>query len=280
MAGSRYVSRLGFLLVVGLLCLSGCKGKAGPKAESAVVVTNSYLACAVSDVFGEAVSPMSLGGPGTCPGHFDIRPSQIDHVRRSRVFFYFDFQKGMAERIVGGEKGGPTAVAIRAPGGLNEPRTYLAVCRQVGEYLVSSGLADSGRVRDRLKQIERRMDVLAGQMKEAIRTSALHECSVLVSGHQSDFCRWLGLKVAGEFPGGDAVQVSTMGDLVRKGKDARVRLIVGNVPEGRQVADALGSQLGSNVVMLNNFPEPKDGALGVDRMLQDNVSRLVRGSSE
>jgi hypothetical protein len=55
-------------------------------AESApVAVSSPYLEAAIRDVLRRDVSLVRLAGPAMCPGHFDMRPSQITDLAKCRL---------------------------------------------------------------------------------------------------------------------------------------------------------------------------------------------------
>ena len=81
-------------------------------------------------------------------------------------------------------------------------------------------------------------------------------CPVLASGHQADFCRWLGLRVVKEISSADNSRVVDLDEAIKAGEAAGVRVIVANEPEGRRAADAVADRLQARVVVFANFPEP------------------------
>jgi len=245
------------------LLVAGCE-TARPSAASSedvpVAVSSPYLEAAVMDVLRPEAPPVRLAGPGMCPGHFDVRPSQIRELSRCRLLVRFDFQEGLERKLAGGPSGGPRTVAVEPPGGLCVPDTYLAVCRQLADHFVAEKTLSKTDADKRLS--------------EEIDSAGLRDAPVLCSGHQADFCRWLGLRVAAEFPG---AEVACTGDIDRAVTDADaagVRIIVANEPEGRRAADALADRLHARVVLFGNFPQPgKPRAF--DALVRRNLSELT-----
>ena len=73
-----------FLPMVAVLL--GCLAASDQRVSSAVpspaiAASSSYLASAVRDVMGDDQSVLVLAEPGMCPGHFDLRPSQVRQLR-------------------------------------------------------------------------------------------------------------------------------------------------------------------------------------------------------
>jgi len=258
-------------LLIAAISSEGCRKPSDP---AAVAATNSLLECAVKDLLGDSTPVLRLGEPGMCPGHFDIRPSQVNDLRRCRVLLRLDFQKSLDRKLSGAKDKGLRIVEIRIPGGLCEPESYLGACRQTAEALVAAGLLDRVAADRRLSEITARIDRKAAQCRQ--RAAALKGMPVLASVHQEAFCKWLGLNVVATFSGADTADVGQVDEAVRKGEQAGVKRIVANLPEGRRVADALAERLGAKVVVFGNFPALNDGQSSFEDLLDANIAALLK----
>jgi len=261
------------IVLTAMLAAGGCS-RGRPSDSPDVAATSTYLHCAVADLLGESVEVMTLSGPGNCPGHFDITPDKAVRLRRCRVLLRFSFQQSLDQKVNPGGADGPRIVSVDIQNGLCEPAGYLSACRQVADAMVAAGLMDTAAAAKRLGEIERRVTAAGEQAKNKV--AALAGRRVLASGHQAGFCRWLGLDVAATFSGED--DPARIVRAISAGRD--VRLIIGNVPEGRVVADRLAGALDGRprVVMFDNFPSPQAG--GFDAMLRSNVERLIGRGGE
>ena len=262
------------LAIAAISC--GCrKASSGPAAQ--VAATNSYLECAVRDLLGQGTAILRLAEPGMCPGHFDIRPSQVQEVRRCRLLLRFDFQKSLDVKVTA-DSGGLQIVEVRIPGGLCDPASYMAACHQVADALVAGSLLDRHAADGRLKAIALRLEEKEGWCQKKV--AGLKDTPVVTSTHQEAFCRWLGLKVVATFSGADVASVSKVDRAVRDGEQAGVKLVIANLPEGRRVADALAVRLGAKVVVLGNFPALIGGQSSFDDLLEANVNALVEAAGK
>ncbi len=262
--------------VAGLLSAAvGCDRSAAGASGPTVAVSNTYLEAALHDAVGPAVPVVRLAPPGACPGHFDLRPSQITALRASRLVLRFDFQAELDQRLGTGGATGPRVAAVTIPGGLCEPPSYLAACRQVADAAVDAGLLERTTADARLAAIARRLDELGVWAKRRVGEAKLPGAAVVTSRHQAAFCRFLGLNVVATFSGADTASIEEIGAAIRDGTPARA--VVANVPEGRRMADALGQRLGVPVVVFDNFPAETSGETGFDALVRGNVERLVAG---
>ncbi len=261
-----------------LLAMAGCRRAPREPLARAVATSNSYLASAVRDVAGPDVPIISLAPPGTCPGHFDIRPSQVDQLRHCSVLLRFDFQRSIDAKLRDLAGNGLQIRSIEIAGALCEPASYLAACKQAGETLAANHVTDPAVLEQQFLRIETQLNALADQARQQIQQAGLDHRPVLCSSHQAGFCRWLGLNVAAVFSGSDSASLGQIDSAIRAGGSQKARFIIGNQPEGRSAADALAERLGCRVVMFDNFPPSPQAAGTYQDMVRTNVRRLVQAS--
>ncbi|MBN1846291.1 MAG: zinc ABC transporter substrate-binding protein [Sedimentisphaerales bacterium] len=259
-----------FCLLAALM--AGCREPAEAPAD-AVAVTNSLLECTVRDFLGESAAVIRLAEPGMCPGHFDIRPSQVRQLRRARVLLRMDFQSSLDAKLSSLTDQGLRITEIAPAGGLCEPASYLLACRQTADALVAAGFVSADAARQTLESVEARLDELASRQQE--RLSGVTGVAVIASSHQDRFCRWLGLDVVGQFSGADTASIGQINQAVDQGKNADVRIVVANRPEGRRLADALAQRFGAATVVFDNFPASGGGCSAFADLVTANVTRLL-----
>jgi len=206
-----------------------------------------------------------------CPGHFDMRPSQISEMTRCGLLVRFDFQKELDEKL---RADSCQTAAIGVHGGLCVPDTYISACRQVADCLVRADFLGRPEADARLVKLAERMASLRQEVGRQIEAGRLRGAPVLASGHQTDFCRWLGLRLIAEISSADSCSIRDLDEALKAGEAAGVRIVVANEPEGRRSADALAERLRARVVVFANFPEPaKEPAF--DNLVRQNVAALL-----
>jgi len=276
------------LVLTGML--AGCTGANDPAAEARagargarannapIAVTSTYLAAALADLLGERTALLPLAAPGMCPGHFDLRPSQVRQLRQCGLLVRFDFQQSLDSRLSDHATDPPEIVSVRLPGGMCEPASYQAACEQLAVALVRLGRLGQTEADARLAAIADRIEQLSTWSVTRIEQAGLAAAPVLCSGHQAGFCRFLGLNAVATFSAADTAQPSQIDRAVKQGQQQAVRLIVANLPEGRQLADALADRLGATVVVFGNSPEG-DATDAFDQLVRRNVEALIRARS-
>ena len=261
------------------LCLAGIGMRAVAKPAT-FAVTTSWLECCLRDVGGEDMGILRICPPGTCPGHFDLTPGTLAQLASCRALFLFSFQESLDARLGRLKREGLDVVSVEGPAGLCVPDNYLAGCDAVGAALVARGVLTTETCSTALARTGARLDNLARDVRARLAASGLRGTPVAASRHQADFCRWLGLEVAVEFGGRDAATPTTLEDLVARGKDAQVSVVVSNLAEGTQFAQTLARELGGEVVVFGNFPSMAVGQTTFDELVEANVRALLRRAGE
>ena len=277
MNARRFILRGAAIALLTVLAAAppGCRKSAEAPAAD-VAATNSMLECAAVDLLGDDTPVLRLAEPGMCPGHFDVRPSQVERLRRCRVLLRLDFQRSLDAKLRGPVEDGLRIAEVNIPGGLCEPESYLAACRRTADALVDAGLRDRATADARLGEIERRIGETADRCRRQVE--ALNGTPVVASGHQAAFCRWLGLDVVATFSGADTAGTGQIDRAIRQGEQAGAELVIANLPEGRRVADALAQRLRGRVVVFGNFPALGSRHASFDDLLDDNVGALVEAA--
>jgi ABC-type Zn uptake system ZnuABC Zn-binding protein ZnuA len=267
-----------FYLALLVLVPLGCD-KATETHGRKLAATNTYLECAAMDLLGSGVQILRLAEPGTCPSSIDIRPSQASELQRCQILLRFDFQKSLDARL---QRNTNTMRIVEAsvPGGMCEPASYLAVCRQLADAFVSLGWLERGAADIRIKQIDERLKGKTSWARKTIAEAKLAGRPVIASGHQKAFCEWLGLTVVAAFRPADNAGIGEIEHAINTGVYSNVKLLIANQPEGRRVADALADRLSAKVVVFANFPPVRNNQAVFDDMLTANVEALVKAGAQ
>jgi zinc transport system substrate-binding protein len=212
-----------------------------------------------------------------CPGHFDLRPSQIERLASAKLCLRFDFQKGLEQKLVGRLGDDLTIKSISLPAGMCVPASYEAACRQTADILVEQGFLPKEQAGKRLEAVTARMNELSRWMRGQVNDAGLADKPVVTSFHQAEFCRALGLNVVATLTAADTARASMLDKAVEAGEREGAKLIIANRPEGRRLADVVADRLGAKVIMFGNFPE-NDEPEAFDRLVRANVWALTEGA--
>lgn len=266
-------------LTLTALALGGCRDGLGAEGAADIAVTNSYLECAVRDLAGDDLKVMSLVPPGMCPGHFDISPAQVRRLRSCRMLLLFDFQQKVEANLTRLRDNGLKTALVVGPTGLCLPDAYLAVCREVAERLSDAYPERASQFEERLAAIERRLADLSEEVLASVQQSPAAGAQVLVSNHQVEFARWLGLEPVATFLGSDIETVSNIDHCLQQAAGHDVRFVIANQQEGTSLAVALAQRLGARAAVFSNFPQEVTDDAGFDALVRANVASLLEAAA-
>lgn len=267
----RPIPRTALLLLAGLA--AACGGGADPGGSPApptVVVSTSMLGEAVRAIpaLQGGVRIVELVPPGSCPGHFDLRPEQAAQLGEASAVLYPEFQEELGRRLGAMEGLRERLVRVPVPSSPLVPEAFLRTVEFVAGELERLEPRWRGRLAASLEPTRRRLRTLALRLREG--AAPLAGTPVAASRFQAEFCRWLGLEVVAELPrNGDAAPGALAAAL-----DPRARLVVANLQEGTAAAGAVGERLGIPVAVLSAFPGAPGAGSGYEELLLDNLEAL------
>ncbi|HRU53051.1 MAG TPA: zinc ABC transporter substrate-binding protein [Candidatus Sumerlaeia bacterium] len=257
-----------------LLLIVSCSFQNNNKSP-VIAVTTSYLECAARDICGDEIAIARLVPPGLCPGHFDIAPGIIKEIKNSVLFLRFDFQKVIDEKIRAIAPKSFVIQPIPAPEGLCIPDSYYQIVQKTYEGLCAAFPDKKATFDDNFANIQKKINDLTNECEFKINDSGLKGAKVISSGHQSFFCRWLGLDVMAEYSGADSVSPPALQSLLNKESNADVQFVVSNLQEGGQMGSAIASRLGVPLVVFSNFPSMAPTENDFYSLIRNNLNNLL-----
>ncbi len=235
-----------------ILAAAACR----PPAEGppTVVAATSMLAAAAREVAGD-VRIVTIVPPGGCPGHFDLPPSFAGELCGARVVLCHDYQSSLRERFVALGVPPASIVTVGTSGSLLIPDNYAKLVRRVAQALAERGFRVRGD---------------APLNAPAVTNRPWAGARVAASRQQEDFCRWLGLKVTCVLPRPEDLAPKGWAEALQEPAD----LVVANLQEGTQAAEALGRERKLPVAVFSNFPGAPGCGATYEDLFRANLKRL------
>jgi len=242
-----------------------------------VTVTTSILESMVCDIAGDGVMIYRLVPPRSCPGHFDLKPTDLKRIAQSSLFFRHDYQAHLDRKLSGSGAKGAKVIVVRSETSQLIPEEYLRGCEQVLNALVQLLPSRADEMRRAYERTKKKVLEAGRKAREMLKDAAGK--AVLASRHQTAFCQWLGLDVVGVFDQGEDMSLKALTELAAVGKEKHVAAIVGNIQRGEREPKVIAERLKVPVVMLSNFPDPQAGDSGYIDLLMHNCEKLSKALS-
>ena len=266
---------------VACICVSltGCadktpsppQQKSNSSKQTIYAASNSYLVSAMSELLGPETKIYCMASPGMCPGHFDISPGLVKDLRSAKILVRFDFQSSMDTQLTSLTHAGMSIESITPKGGLCVPDTYIDICAQLAEILQVP--------EKKLNEIKTRITSHGQKLKAIVAENNYTAMPVITSNHQAAFTEYLALNVTGTFKGGDIETVSAVQDLISKGRNQNVKIVIANKQQGLGLANAIAERINAAVVVFSNFPQLNTADSPFENMLTNNVTALLDDES-
>jgi len=248
--------------------------KSGREARIALAVTTTILDSMVHDVAGDAVRTRCLVPPRSCPGHFDLKPGDLEQIAACRAFIRHDYQSHLDQKLRAAAKDA-RVIVVESQVSQATPEGYLAGCRVVCGRLKELCPASAEMFDARLAETTERVRRVEAELRPQLEP--LNGKAVLASQHQKGFCEWAGLKVIATFGQGEDMSFKELSELLDSGRKGGAVAVIGNVQRGSREPRAIAEMLRLPVVILSNFPDPEAGQKGFVDLLRDNCRKLLEG---
>jgi zinc transport system substrate-binding protein len=240
---------------------------------------SSLIANIIEDVTHSKLDTDTLIPPGTCPGHYDVKPGEIEALANSKALFIHNFQQNY-ENVTG-------AIEVA-----NNPDLIITVLNVTGNWMVPSVQAEAvGKIAQALGDIypedaayyagnatERAQAILAygEQVKDRLQDAAVDGAKVICAAMQEGFVRWAGFDVVATFGRPEDLTPAQVAALIDQAQEAGVALVIDNLQSG---ATTLGASMEQDIeaitVTISNFPGGLQNTETWEKAIDKNVDLLL-----
>ncbi|MCX8126684.1 MAG: metal ABC transporter substrate-binding protein [Dehalococcoidia bacterium] len=265
-----------FAVVVALtLIAAGCQPAAGTGLK--VVTGTSQLATMVREVGGDRVSVTNFVPAGTCPGQADVKPGDIEAIRKAGLLIIHDYQEAQRDVKALLEAAGSPNLIIRviaAKGGLMTPAYQSEATDKVATALAEIDPPNADFYRQKAVARKAAVSSRADEVKQRFSKAGTQGMKVISMSHQADFMKWAGFDVVATYGPPETFTPALLADLVSKGKAAGAVLVVDNLQSGPDAGKNIAREIGAAHVTLSNFPGALPNTDTWEKAVDENV-RLV-----
>jgi zinc transport system substrate-binding protein len=259
--------------------LGGCSDNETAKLK--VVTSTSLIAQIVERIGGEGVDVVNIIPPAQCPGHFDVKPGDIQKLAEADLFLLHGWQgeKFSEELIASANNEELTVIQINVKVGENAnwmtpPVQAAAVDKITGALcqVDEAGSADYQKAAAGYKDI---ITAEGAAVKEQLAALDPASVGVLCAEQQAGFLGWAGFNIVGTFGRPDTLTPQVVQELVDKGKENNVILVIDNMQSGADAGAGVAEELGVNRVVLSNFPGGYEDTSTWEETIDYNVELLL-----
>jgi zinc transport system substrate-binding protein len=206
--------------------------------------------------------------PGQCPGHYDVKLSDIEKMKKADLIVSFRGMPFMEKTGLGGR-----AQLLVDAGGRNwmAPDSYTYGLGILATALSRRLPEDKDEILRRKEEAIRKVKTGANSLIEKTKQAGLFGKPIIASSLQKEVLEWMGFRVVGEYGRPEAMSTREVVRLSKIGKDQHAIMVVDNLQSGPDAGKGIAETLGIPHVVLTNFPSEK----GYLATLRENVDAVV-----
>ena len=276
---------IGFLaaLFLGiLLTFLSCAQNTEPSVD--IVAGSSFITNIIQDVADDKMVTRTLIPPGVCPGHYDVKPSDIEALADCKALFIHNYQQNY-ENVTG---------AVEAA---QNPDLIIKVIDITGNWMVPAVQAEAvDKIAQALSEIdpenaayyeenaaERTQAILAKgeEVQGELLGAGLEGVKVICAEMQAGFVGWAGFNITATYGRPEDLSVADVEQLVTDAIEAGVALVIDNLQSGATAAsETMAQDIGAIQVTISNFPGGLENTETWEKAIDKNVDLLLGALGE
>jgi zinc transport system substrate-binding protein len=243
------------------------------KARKSIVTSDTILSGMSESLLPpEYFEVSAILPPGQCPGHYDIKLSDIARVKQADLVVSFIGMPFMQHAEADAARQLPIDAKDR---NWMAPHSYIT-----GLNLLADKLSDrfpeykrqiATRRERAILEVSEKDKMLSNRIKSAGATGR----SIIASSMLREPLEWMGFQIVGEYGRPESISAKEIAALTRLGKDRGAAMVVDNLQSGPEAGRGVAEALGIPHVVLSNFPSEK----GYTVTLSDNVDAVLTAAS-
>ena len=267
---------IGVLLLTVVVLPLGCTSEATSNLK--VVTTTSLIASIVEKVGGNKVDVANIIPPAQCPGHFDVKPSDIQMLADAKLFLMHGWQGEMfsTDLIKSADNPELKVVSLNIPGNWMTPTVQAQAVGNITYTLAELDPQNTAYYQSNAEAEIAAITVKDNELQTELVVGNLSQVKVICDEQMTGFAQWAGFDVVASYPRPENITPKILHDLIDQGKQAGVSLVISNLQsDSSDAAETIANGIGAVQVTLSNFPGGFDDTETWDKAIDNDVNLLL-----
>jgi len=252
-----------------------------PSAD--IVAGSSFITNIIQDVANNKVEPRTLIPPGVCPGHYDVKPSDIEALANSKALFIHNYQQNY-ENVTGAieaaENPDLIITVLNVTGNWMVPAVQAEVVDKIAQALGEIDPENDAYYQERAADRKQAILAYGEQVKNTFQQAGVDGVKVICAEMQAGFVRWAGFDVVATY-GPEELRPADRGQLITEAEQTGVALIIDNLQSGATtLGESIGQDIGAIQVTISNFPGGFENTQTWEKAMDKNVDLLLEALNE
>ena len=255
---------------------------AQPSAD--IVAGSSLITDVIQDVADGKLKAHTLIPPGMCPGHYDVKPSDVETLANSRVLIIHNWQQNMKNingLVEAADNPDLVIKVIDVPDMPMVPQIQAETTDKIAQALGEIDPENSAYYQE--KAAERTQAILAKgeEVKDKLQDANVSGVKVLCVEYQAGFAEWAGFDVVATYGRPEDLSVADVETLVTDAREAGVALVIDNLQSGTTSnSESMAQDIGAMQVTISNFPGGFENTETWEKAIDKNVDLLLEALNE
>jgi len=270
---------LAVLILPILFTLLSC---AQPSTD--IMAGSSLIADIIQDIADGKLTAYTLIPPGMCPGHYDVKPSDVERLANSEVLIIHNWQQNMkniSDLVEAADNPDLVIKVIDVPDMPMVPQIQAETTDKVAQALGEIDPENAAYYQE--KATERTQAILAKgeEVQDKLQAANVSGINVLCVEYQAGFAEWAGFNVTDTYGRPEDLSVADVEELVVEAKEAGVALVIDNLQSGATSnSETMAQDIEAIQVTISNFPGGFENTETWEKAIDKNVDLLLEALNE
>ncbi len=249
-----------------------------------IMAGSSLITDIIQDISDGKLETRTLIPPGVCPGHYDMKPSDIVALANSKAFFIHDYQQNF-QNIAGAVEAAdnPDLIikVIDVPDMPMVPQVQAETTDKIARALGEIDPENSAYYQEKATERAQAILVKGAEVKNKLQDANVSGVKVLCVEYQAGFAEWAGFDVVATYGRPEDLSVADVEQLITEAKQAGVALVIDNLQSGAASnSEAMAQDIGAVQVTISNFPGGFENTETWEKAIDKNVDLLLEALNE
>jgi zinc transport system substrate-binding protein len=270
---------LAVLLLASVVVLLSCT-----QQSVDIMAGSSLIADIIQDIADGKLTAYTLIPPGVCPGHYDVKPSDVERLANSEVLIIHNWQQNMKninDLVEAADNPDLVMKVIDVPDMPMVPQIQAETTDKIAQALGEIDPENSAYYQE--KAAERTQAILAKgeEVQDKLQAANVSGVEVLCVEYQAGFAEWAGFNVVDTYGRPEDLSVADVEELVVGAKEAGVALVIDNLQSGATAtSEAMAQDIGAIQVTISNFPGGFEDTETWQKAIDKNADLLLEALNE
>ena len=251
-----------------------------------IMTGSSFVTNIIQDLGDGKLETRTLIPPGVCPGHYDVKPSEIETLANSKALFIHNYQQNyqnIVEAIEAADNPDLVITVLNVTGNWMVPAVQAEgvgkIAQALCELYPENAAYYQGNATDREQAISAYGDVVKGRLQDA----GIEGVKVICAEMQAGFVRWAGFDVVATFGRPEDLTPAQVAQLIVDAQEAGVVLVIDNLQSGTTTLGAsisMEQDIAAIPVTISNFPGGLENTETWEKAIDKNVDLLLAALNE